>query len=65
MSIKKTMKALVAHAPGDYRLEEVPVPRAGKGEIVVKVEACGVCAGDLKAFHEAPSFWGGRNSSLY
>jgi threonine dehydrogenase-like Zn-dependent dehydrogenase len=59
------MKALVAHAPGDYRLEEIPVPRAGKGEIVIKVEACGICAGDLKAFHGAPSFWGGDGSPPY
>ncbi len=59
------MKALVAHAPGMYKLEEVPVPKAGPGEIVVKVEACGVCAGDLKAYHGAPSFWGGEGNPPY
>ncbi len=63
--MKKTMKALVAHAPGAYKLEEVPVPQAGSGEIVVKVEACGVCAGDLKAYHGAPSFWGGEGNPPY
>jgi threonine dehydrogenase-like Zn-dependent dehydrogenase len=60
-----TMQALVAHAPGDYRLEEVPTPRAGEGEIVIKVEACGICAGDLKSFHGAPSFWGGAGNPPY
>ena len=55
--LPKTMKAIVAHAPRDYRLEEVPVPRAGEGEIVIKVEACGVCAGDVKAEHGASRFW--------
>ncbi|MNU07392.1 Sorbitol dehydrogenase [compost metagenome] len=49
VSIPKTMKAVVAYEPGDYRLEEVPVPTIGEGEIHVKVEACGICAGDLKA----------------
>ena len=59
------MKALVAHAPGDYRLEEVPIPKAKEGEIVIKVEACGICAGDLKAYHGAPSFWGGEGNPSY
>ena len=56
--IPSTMQAVVAYAPGDYRLEEVSVPRPGPEEVLVKVEACGICAGDIKAFHGAPSFWG-------
>ncbi|MDR1795886.1 MAG: alcohol dehydrogenase catalytic domain-containing protein [Clostridiales Family XIII bacterium] len=63
--LPEMMKAVVAYAPGDYRLEEVPVPRAGEGEIILKVEACGVCAGDTKAFAGAPSFWGGDGSPPY
>ena len=59
------MKALIAHAPGDYRLEEVFIPKANEGEIVIKVEACGICAGDLKAYHGAPSFWGGEGNPSY
>ncbi|QTL99544.1 alcohol dehydrogenase catalytic domain-containing protein [Iocasia frigidifontis] len=65
MSLPEKMKALVAYAPGDYRLEKVDVPRAGEGEIVIKVEACGVCAGDIKAYHGAPSFWGGEGNPPY
>ncbi|WHH61116.1 alcohol dehydrogenase catalytic domain-containing protein [Petroclostridium sp. X23] len=64
-NLPEKMKALVAHAPGDYRLEEVPVPRAEEGEIIIKVEACGVCAGDIKAYHGAPSFWGGEGNPPY
>jgi 2-desacetyl-2-hydroxyethyl bacteriochlorophyllide A dehydrogenase len=64
-NLPEKMKALVAYAPGDYRLEEVPVPRAGEQEIVIKVEACGVCAGDIKAYHGAPSFWGGEGNPPY
>ena len=63
--IPEKMKALVAYAPGDYRLEMVPTPRAAGDDVIVKVEGCGVCAGDLKAFHGAPSFWGGEGSPAY
>ena len=49
-NLPEKMKALVAYAPGDYRLETVDTPRAEKGEMILKVEACGICAGDVKAF---------------
>lgn len=62
--IPGNMKAIVAYAPGDYRLETVDVPTAGFGEMVIKVEACGICAGDIKAFQGAPSFWGMTNKLL-
>ena len=52
------MTAVVAYAPGDYRLEEVDVPRAGPDDIIIEVEACGICASDIKTFQGAPSFWG-------
>jgi 2-desacetyl-2-hydroxyethyl bacteriochlorophyllide A dehydrogenase len=59
------MKAIVAYAPGDYRFETVETPRAGEGEIILKIEACGVCAGDTKAYGGAPSFWGGDGNPPY
>lgn len=65
VSLPEKMKALVAHAPGDFRLEMVDTPRAGEGEIIIKVEACGICAGDLKSWHGAPSFWGGEGNPPY
>ena len=49
VDLPKKMRALVAHAPKDYRIEEVDVPRAGEREIIIKVEACGICAGDTKS----------------
>src|ERR1700751_5135712 len=64
-TIPETMRAIVAYAPGDYRLETVPVPRAGPDEIIIKVEACGICAGDIKAFVGAESFWGGAGQPKY
>lgn len=63
--IPETMRAIVAYAPGDYRLEEVSVPEIGEKEILIKVEACGICAGDLKAFEGAPSFWGDDTQPPY
>lgn len=53
-----TMQAIVAHGPRDYRLEEVPVPVAGPGEVVIEVGACGICASDVKAYKGAPIYWG-------
>ena len=65
VDIPAKMKAIVAYAPGDYRLETVDVPKAGPGEMVIKVEGCGICAGDLKAFYGAPSFWGDETQPPY
>ena len=64
-NVPEKMKAVVAYAPGDYRLEMVDTPKAGPGEILVKVEACGICAGDIKAYTGAPSFWGDATQPAY
>lgn len=44
------MKAIRYHGPGDVRVEEIPLPGCGEGEIRVKVDACAVCGTDLKAW---------------
>ncbi len=44
------MKAAVYHAPYRMTVEEVPTPRAGMDDIVVKVRACGVCGSDLHGY---------------
>ena len=59
--IPQTMKAVICHGPEDYRLEEVAVPRPGPGEALIKVEAVGICASDLKCYHGAAKFWGDAN----
>jgi alcohol dehydrogenase, propanol-preferring len=42
------MKAAVLHAIGEpLRIEEVPTPRPGPGQVLVKVAAAGVCHSDL------------------
>ena len=41
------MKALVFHAPNEIRVEEVPIPRAGYGEAVIRVTLTTICGTDL------------------
>lgn len=65
MNIPKTMRALVAHGQGKYALETVPVPEVGVDDILIKVEACGICAGDVKATHPTARFWGGDGMPGY
>ena len=48
--MNKTMKAAVVREFGaPLRIEEVPVPTPGLGEVLVKIKACGVCHTDLNA----------------
>lgn len=62
MELPKTMKALVAYSKDEYRLvEDFPVPECGEDDILIKTEACGICAGDLKCRHGAERFWGNEN----
>ena len=65
MNYPETMKALVAHGAGEYALETVPVPKLKYGEMLVRVEACGICAGDVKASHNIARFWGGDGMPGY
>ena len=44
------MKAAVFYGKGDLRVEEAVTPVAGKGEILVRVRACGVCGTDVHIF---------------
>ena len=46
--IPKTMRAGVYRDKGVVRVEEVPVPDVGDGEVLIKVAACGICGTDIK-----------------
>ena len=50
MTAQATMKAVVFHAPGDVRVETLPVPPCSADEIRIRVDACAVCGTDLKSF---------------
>lgn len=56
--MKGTMKALRMHAPYDFRVEEIPIPQIGPDEILIQVEECGICAGDIKTLHGGIRVWG-------
>lgn len=44
------MKAIVAYGAKDYRFCEVDTPKVGEGEILIKIEAAGICASDRAVY---------------
>jgi len=58
-NIPKTMKSVICYAPKDYCYEEIKVPEITEDEVLVKIKACGICAGDIKSYNGAAMFWGG------
>ncbi|HTS69650.1 MAG TPA: alcohol dehydrogenase catalytic domain-containing protein [Terriglobia bacterium] len=44
------MKAAVFHGVRDVRVEDVPRPTAGAGEVVLRVQRCSVCGTDKRIF---------------
>src|SRR5256712_13337845 len=67
-AIPSTMLAAVYRGVNDVRLETVPVPEIGRGEILVKVHTCGICGTDLKKIatgsHSAPRIFGHETSGV-
>jgi L-iditol 2-dehydrogenase len=66
--IPSTMWAAVYRGVNDVRLEEVPVPEVGAGEILVRVHTCGICGTDLKKIatgsHSAPRIFGHETAGI-
>src|SRR5260370_21672908 len=66
--LRSTMRAAVYRGVNDVRLEEVPVPEVGPGEILVRVHTCGICGTDLKKIatgsHPAPRIFGHETSGV-
>ncbi len=48
IAIPLTMRAAVYRGESVVNVEEIPTPAIGRGEILVRVEACGICHTDLK-----------------
>jgi len=67
-AIPATMQAAVYRGVNDVRLETVPVPSIGPGEMLVRVHSCGVCGTDLKKIstgsHSAPRIFGHETSGV-
>jgi len=66
--LPSTMRAAVYRGVNNVRLEEVPVPAIGPGEILVRVHTCGICGTDLKKIatgsHSAPRIFGHETSGV-
>jgi L-iditol 2-dehydrogenase len=67
-SIPATMQAAVYRGVNDVRLETVPVPKIGRGEMLLRVHSCGVCGTDLKKIstgsHSAPRIFGHETAGV-
>src|SRR5262249_15333097 len=64
--VPTTMKAAVYRGKQDVRLETVPVPEIGRGEVLLRVHTCGICGTDLKKIstgsHSVPRIFGHETS---
>jgi len=67
-SVPATMQAAVYRGVNDVRVESIPVPRIGAGELLVRVHTCGVCGTDLKKIatgsHSAPRIFGHETAGV-
>lgn len=60
--VPATMRAAVYRGVNNVRIETIPVPEIGAGEVLVKIDTCGICGTDLKKIHtgshDAPRVFG-------
>lgn len=63
--MNQNMNAVVAYARNQYGLETRPIPALRDGEMLIRVEACGICAGDIKAHDGVSRFLGGDGMLAY
>ncbi len=45
------MKAIVAHAAKDLRIEDYPQPEPGAGQVLIRMKAGGICGSDLHYYN--------------
>ncbi len=61
-AVPDLMRAAVYRGVDDVRLETVPVPAIGPGEVLLRIATCGICGTDLKKIHtgshSAPRIFG-------
>src|SRR5581483_5886744 len=66
--IPSTMQAAVYRGVNDVRVETVPVPKIGPGELLVRVHTCGICGTDLKKIatgsHSSPRIFGHETAGV-
>jgi L-iditol 2-dehydrogenase len=52
------VRLAVLTGPGSFEITDVPTPRPGRGQVLIDVAACGVCASELE-------MWTGRSEPSY
>lgn len=50
MSAPESTRAAVLHGPGDLRIEEIQLPQLNPGDVLVAIDAVGVCGSDMHYF---------------
>ena len=67
-AVPAVMQAAVYRGIDDVRVETVPVPKIGRGEVLIRVHTCGICGTDLKKIHtgshSAPRIFGHETSGV-
>jgi L-iditol 2-dehydrogenase len=68
LPVPARMTAVVYRGRNDLRVETVPVPAIGPGELLVRVHTCGICGTDLKKIatgsHSAPRIFGHETAGV-
>jgi threonine dehydrogenase-like Zn-dependent dehydrogenase len=55
------MSAAVYQSPGVVTVEDRPVPRPGPGQVLVRVQQCGICGSDI---HQLRDGWGFKQGAV-
>lgn len=65
-TVPDTMRSVTCRGIRDYpHSPATPVPTPGAGEVLLRVERAGICAGDAKCHAGAPMFWGDATRAPY
>ncbi len=61
----QTMRAAVLEGPQRFSVTRVPVPAPGPGEVLIRLEGCGVCASNVEPWQGQPwSTWPGAPGGM-
>ena len=45
------MKQAIMTAPGEIRIQDIPMPTPGSGEVLLRIQRIGVCGSDVHVYH--------------
>ncbi len=57
--------AMVQTGPGRLEPAELPLPRIGDGDTLIRLEACGLCGSDIEYFEGPEEFFTGKFAPVY